>query len=134
MQCSFAIARAMPRCIRIGSGTVLSFYVNSTRQTSNLASKKSTIPQDYFKSLIPCGPRGAISCNLTVSELWTIYNFPSKISIYKVKRQFDAIRCWRSGQAIRCRAIRPGDPAMRYGAGKTFVSSARFKQVFQAGG
>jgi hypothetical protein len=53
--------------IRQGTGKVLSFYVNFTDKNHNLASKKSTVPQDYSESVIPCGKRGAISHNLTVS-------------------------------------------------------------------
>ena len=128
MHCPSAIARAMPRCIRAGTGNVLRFYVNSTRQTSNLARKKSTIPQDYFASLIPCGKRGAKSRNLTNSELWTIYNFPAKTSIYNVKRQRRAMRC-----QCRCQARRPGEMVQAETMPAETKSNECFKRAFQAG-
>jgi len=52
-----------------GIGRVLSFYVNSTVVNPNQSRKKSKVPQDYSASIIPCGKRGEVSRNLTVSEL-----------------------------------------------------------------
>jgi len=87
MHCSCAVARGNALgAIRAGTGNVLSFYVNSTRQNPNPSRKKSTVPQDYYAGLILCGQRGAISQSLTVRDLSTNYNFMAKTSIYKVKR------------------------------------------------
>ena len=90
------------RCIRAGTGKVLSFYVNSTQANHNPSRKKQTIPQDYFTSLILCSKRGAVRCDLTNRALWTNYNFPLKTSVYNVKRQLRAMRC--AAAAGRCDA------------------------------
>jgi len=99
---------------------VLSFFDNSTQANHNLARKKSIVPQDYSASVIPCGKRGAESQNLTNSELWTIYNFTAKISIYNVKREYRAMPVPVLGDAVPVLVLVlvPGETTRRDDAGR----------------